>query len=78
MQIENFERLKIRRIMDTNIKRLTRSLSDRKIAGVCGGMGRYFAVDSTPIRIIFLIALLLGSVGFWAYLICWLVMPEGE
>lgn len=57
-------------------KKLTRSISDRKIAGVCGGLAQYLDVDPTVVRIIFLIALLGGSIGFWAYLIIWLVAPE--
>ena len=62
--------------MDNNIKKLTRSTTDRHIAGVCGGLAQYFNVDVTVIRILFLIALLFGCFGFWAYLIIWLAAPE--
>ena len=57
-------------------KRLTRSITDRKIAGVCGGVAKYLNVDPTVIRILFLIALICGSLGFWAYLIIWIAAPE--
>lgn len=57
-------------------KKLTRSVSDRKIAGVCGGLAQYFDCDSTLVRIIFLIALICASFGLWAYLIIWIVAPE--
>jgi phage shock protein PspC (stress-responsive transcriptional regulator) len=57
-------------------KKLTRSRTDKKIAGVCGGVAQYMECDPTVVRIIFLIALLCGSLGFWAYLIIWLVAPE--
>ncbi|MBP3740730.1 MAG: PspC domain-containing protein [Bacteroidales bacterium] len=59
-----------------NYKRLTRSTTDRRIAGVCGGLAKYLNVDPTVVRIVFLVALLFGSFGFWAYLIVWLAAPE--
>ena len=59
-----------------NYKRLTRSTTDRRIAGVCGGLAKYLNVDPTGVRIVFLVALLFGSFGFWAYLIVWLAAPE--
>jgi phage shock protein PspC (stress-responsive transcriptional regulator) len=57
-------------------RRLTRSLTDRKIAGVCGGIAKYLNIDPTVVRIIFLLALLCGTFGFWAYLIVWIAAPE--
>lgn len=57
-------------------KKLQRSRTDKKIFGVCGGMAKYFDVDVTIIRILFLIALLCVGGGLIAYLICALVMPE--
>ena len=62
--------------METSYRRLTRSVTDRRIAGVCGGLSKYLNVDPTVIRIIFLIALICGSIGFWAYLIIWIAAPE--
>ncbi len=52
-------------------------LSDnKKIAGVCGGLGEYFDIDPTIIRAAFLIAALGFGVGVLPYLILWLVMPS--
>ena len=58
-------------------KRLYRSTTNRKIAGVCGGLGDYFGIDPTILRIIW-IALALGAgMGVIAYIIFWIVVPEG-
>ncbi len=59
-------------------KKLVLSQSDKKIAGVCGGVSKYFGIDSNIIRIIWLILVLCAGVGLLAYLICWLVLPKGE
>ncbi|MBP5547557.1 MAG: PspC domain-containing protein [Bacteroidales bacterium] len=64
--------------MDQEVKKLTRSRVDRKIAGVCGGLAEYLNVDPTVVRILFLIALICGSFGFWIYLIVWICAPEGQ
>lgn len=61
---------------NNSYRRLTRSTTDRRIAGVCGGLASYLNVDPTVIRILFLVALLCGCIGFWAYLICWIAAPE--
>ncbi len=61
---------------NNNYRRLTRSTTDRKIAGVCGGLAKYLNIDPTVVRILFLIALICGSLGFWAYLIVWIAAPE--
>lgn len=57
-------------------RRFVRSSSDRRIAGVCGGLGKYLNVDPTVVRILFLIALFFGCLGLWAYLIIWIAAPE--
>jgi phage shock protein C len=60
------------------MKRLYRSRSNRKIAGICGGLAEYFNVDPTVVRLI--AVLLLVFTGFFplliVYLICWLIIPE--
>lgn len=56
-------------------KRLMRSSTDSKIAGVCGGFAEYVNADPTLIRIVFLILAIFTGVGFLAYLIAWIVMP---
>jgi phage shock protein PspC (stress-responsive transcriptional regulator) len=58
------------------VKRLYRSRSDRKIAGVCGGMAHYFGIDPVIPRIVW-VALILGAgIGLLAYVICWIVIPN--
>jgi phage shock protein PspC (stress-responsive transcriptional regulator) len=46
------------------------------IAGVCGGLGEYFSVDPTLIRLLFVFATILGGPGLIAYLIFWIVVPS--
>ncbi|MDY5969908.1 MAG: PspC domain-containing protein [Bacteroidales bacterium] len=57
-------------------KKLYRTKDDKKIAGVCGGLGRYFNLDATLVRIIFLVLLVGYGSGLLLYLIMWLLMPE--
>jgi len=60
----------------TTQKKLTRSMSNRKIAGICGGLGEYFNVDPLVFRIIFLVLLCGGGTGLLLYLVLWIIMPE--
>lgn len=55
---------------------MTRSLADAKIAGVCSGVAKYFNLDPTLVRIIWLVLVIACGIGALAYLICWLVMPK--
>jgi phage shock protein C len=57
-------------------KKLMRSRTDEKIAGVCGGFAEYFDIDSTLVRLLWLALLLVGGWGLLAYIIAWIVMPE--
>jgi len=56
-------------------KLLVRSTTDKKIAGVCGGLADYFDFDPTLMRVIWLLAFLFLGVGLPAYLILWAVLP---
>lgn len=59
------------------MKRLYRSEIDKKIAGVCGGLGAYFDVDPVVFRIIFVILLLPGGFpGLLPYVIMWFIIPR--
>lgn len=59
------------------MKRLYRSTTDRKIAGVCGGLSEYFNIDPTVIRVVAVLLLLPGGLpGLLPYLILWAVVPE--
>ena len=59
-------------------RRLHRSVSDCKLAGVCGGLAEYFETDSTIVRLVWvLVTLMTGIVpGMVVYLVAWLIMPE--
>ena len=57
-------------------KKLYRSVNDKKIAGVCAGVAEYFGWDPTMVRLVWALAVVCASVGFWAYIVCALVIPE--
>ena len=57
-------------------KKLYRSKSDKKIAGVCAGLAKYLNIDVTLIRLIWALVVICGGAGLLAYLICALVIPE--
>ncbi len=57
-------------------RRLRRSLSDRSIAGVCGGIGAFFDIDTTLVRLATLLLICFGGLSIWAYVILWIVVPE--
>lgn len=59
----------------TNYRKLYRSRNDRMIAGVCGGIAKYFRVDPTIIRIIAAILICFGGLSLVVYLILWIIMP---
>lgn len=48
--------------------------SNKMIAGVCAGYAEFFGLDTTLVRILFVVLTILGSAGLWIYLISWLVM----
>jgi phage shock protein C len=63
--------------MEPVMKKLYLSTTDRKIGGVCGGIGEYFEKDSTLIRILFILVILFSfGFGVIAYLAMWLIMPK--
>lgn len=59
--------------------RLVRSRADRRIAGVCGGLGDYFDVDPTIVRVAWVIlSIIPGAIvfGIVAYLVAWFIVPS--
>ena len=62
--------------MAKKVKRLYRSKKERIIAGVCGGLGEYFGIDPTIVRIIWVLLGLMGGSGIIAYIIAWIIIPE--
>ncbi|MBI3406117.1 MAG: PspC domain-containing protein [Acidobacteria bacterium] len=57
---------------------LRRSTTDRKFGGVCGGFAESFGIDSTVIRLIWLLMIFLAGTGVLTYIICWIVIPLGS
>lgn len=56
-------------------KQLYRSLDNRMLGGVCGGIAEYFEIDPSLVRLIFVVITLLGGSGLLVYVVLWLVMP---
>jgi len=57
-------------------KKLYRSVTDKMLAGVCGGLAEYFAIDPVLVRLIFVLAVIFGGSGILAYIILWIVIPQ--
>jgi phage shock protein PspC (stress-responsive transcriptional regulator) len=60
-------------------RRLTRSATDKKIAGICGGLAEYFGVDATAVRLLWCVLSILGGAivgGVIAYLLAWFIIPQ--
>ena len=63
---------------DASLRRIRRSRTNRSIAGICGGLGEYFGIDPTLLRIITLLLIIFGGISIWIYIILWIVIPEEE
>ncbi len=57
-------------------KTLYRPTDDRVLAGVCGGLARYFGLSSSLLRVITLLLFLFGGLSLWVYIILWIITPE--
>ena len=57
-------------------KKLYRSRTDEKVAGVCGGIAKFFGIDSTIVRLLWVLAILFVGSGVLLYIVCALVIPE--
>ena len=63
--------------MNTDHKQLTRSNTNRMIAGVCAGLGEYLNIDPTVVRLLFVLGFFLTGPGILiAYLIMAIIVPE--
>lgn len=60
----------------TNSKRLYRSRTEKKIAGVCGGLAAYMGIDPVIPRLVWVVLALGAGLGIVAYIICWIVIPQ--
>lgn len=56
-------------------KKLLRSSTDKKIAGVCAGLAEYFDLDVTLLRLVWVLLVLFGGTGLLAYIVAWIVIP---
>jgi phage shock protein C len=61
-----------------NGKKLTKSATDRRLSGVAGGLAEYFEVDSTLVRLLFVVFTLAGGPGLLVYIALAIVLPEAE
>jgi phage shock protein C len=61
---------------EQHIKRLYRSKRDRILGGVCAGLGNYLNLDPVLIRVGWVVAFFAAGIGFLAYLIAWIIIPE--
>lgn len=59
-------------------KRMRRSRSDCKIAGVCGGLGEFIDVDPVLFRVLFIVLAFVGGLGILFYLVLWIAMPQAS
>ena len=57
------------------VRRLYRSRTDRKIAGICGGLANYFTIDPVIVRLAWVLLFFLGGSGIFLYIIAWIVIP---
>ena len=58
-------------------KKLYRSVTDKMLAGVCGGLAEYFSIDPVIVRLIFVLAVIFGAgSGILAYIILWVIVPQ--
>ena len=58
------------------MRKLDRLAGQKKIAGVCAGLGEYFELDPVFFRLFFLVSLLFGGIGALVYLLLWVMVPE--
>jgi phage shock protein C len=59
-------------------RKLYRSRTERMVAGVCGGLAEYFSVDTTVIRVLFLVLTLFGGSGLVVYVVMWILVPDAS
>jgi phage shock protein PspC (stress-responsive transcriptional regulator) len=59
-------------------RRLVRSVTDRKLGGVCAGLAEYLDMDVAIVRVLTAISVIFYGIGFFAYLVAWMVIPEGD
>ena len=58
--------------------KLYRSTKDKMVAGICGGIAEYFDVDSTIVRLLWILLFIGAGSGLIAYIACWVVIPKRD
>ena len=58
------------------MKNLYKSNRSKMVAGVCGGIGEYFGIDPTIVRLLWVLCCAIGGSGFLAYVIAAIIMPD--
>lgn len=58
------------------MKKLYRSATNKKFAGVCGGIAEYFGLDADLVRLITAVLVLVGGLSIWVYIIAAVILPE--
>ena len=59
-------------------KKMYRDIDEKAIGGVCSGLAAYFDIDVVLVRLIAVAALIMGTAGFWIYIILMIVIPKAE
>ncbi len=59
-------------------KKLQRDTKHKVIGGVCAGLANYFDMDASLLRLLLAFMILFAGIGFWLYIILWIVMPAGN
>lgn len=57
-------------------KKLLKSSDNKKIAGVCAGLAKYFGIDATIVRLVFALCMLFIGFGLTIYIVCLVLMPS--
>ena len=57
-------------------KKLYRQPKDKMIAGICTGVGEYLEIDPVIVRVLLVFSLFMFGLGFWLYIILWIVIPK--
>lgn len=75
---EDSEEDQVSYLIQKGKKRLFRNIDDRMLGGVCSGLGAYFNIDATWVRIAFLLALFLAGGSGLVYIVLWIVIPPAR
>ena len=62
--------------MSGDYRELRKSATNKTLCGVCGGIGEYFEIDPTLVRLVWVVLGFCGSLGLWAYIIAAVIIPQ--